>query len=560
MRIALLTCAYSDVIERIERIIEPDNFLVIDFSTDHVVLRACRNMHIMHIQFSSWKQIEKHLSDFDLLVSYKLNKIIPMDIICRLKFGGINIHPSLLPKYPGLNPWFQMYYNMDLNAGVTIHKITERPDSGNIIAQHSFRIEPGLPLPVAIRNADNIAANLITDVIANRLFLNPGTKQDTKERYSSGTVDLNSLRQLPVERLWHILRGFPELISMLYPELPHKYFEVGEYTKQSVSETQTGILDRGNKRKWIACNDGTISLWDFSDIPMTQDYIDAVAARDFIDDRLKNALFEKSYDGSLSFVQGREAIVFPANICDERVAVRFPRNIPLAHICEYIARLETVHKHLRQHDITHFAEFEVLPNAVRLSKGIFPALVMKWYSGETLMAYLRRNLYDNRRIALLLRQFKTVCSINHKKGIIHGDIHSANIIIEKQGTISILDIDGIWISALGLMRDNGGNRNWQHPLRLANRYITSNVDYFAEIIACATIYVAMYAPDVFARYSDEDSLFHENDYISPNDSCLLSALSKNPKSEYVATLITQMSHVRSLDEIPKVETIKLFKI
>lgn len=293
MRIALLTCAYSAVVEYIGRIIEPNDFVVVDFSADNVLADACRNMHIMQIKFSSWKQIEEHLPGFDLLVSYKLNKIIPIDIVCRFRFGGINIHPSVLPKYPGLNPWFQMYYNMDLDAGVTIHKIAERPDSGNIITQQSFRIEQGLPLPVAIKKADDIAARLVTDVIVNRLFLNLGTEQDIKDGHSCGTIDLNSLKRMPVEHLWHILRGFPELISKLYPELPHKYFEVREYTRQPVSETLTGILDRGGKKRWIACNDGIISLWDFSDIPMTQDYIDAVAAHDFVEVRLSKASFEK---------------------------------------------------------------------------------------------------------------------------------------------------------------------------------------------------------------------------------------------------------------------------
>lgn len=266
MRIALLTCTYSAVVEYIGRIIEPNDFVVVDFSADNVLADACRNMHIMQIKFSSWKQIEEHLPGFDLLVSYRLNKIIPIDIVCRFRFGGINIHPSLLPKYPGLNPWFHMYYNMDLDAGVTIHKIAERPDSGNIITQQSFRIEQGLPLPVAIKKADDIAARLVTDVIVNRLFLNLGTEQDIKDGHSCGTIDLNSLKRMPVERLWHILRGFPELISKLYPELPHKYFEVGEYIRQPVSETLTGILERGGKKRWIACNDGIISLWDFSDI------------------------------------------------------------------------------------------------------------------------------------------------------------------------------------------------------------------------------------------------------------------------------------------------------
>jgi len=560
MKIALLTCAYSVVVEQLAHITEPDDFAIVDFSRDGVLADACGNMHITHVMFATWEQVKEELPDFDLLVSYKLNRIIPMGIVGRFTFGGVNIHPSLLPRYPGATPWFQMYYNMDLDAGVTVHRIAEKPDSGNIIARQSFRMEPGQPLPVAIKSADNIAAHLITDVILNRLFLNSGTKQPSANGHSNGIIELDSMKRLPVERLWHILRGFPSLISTLYPELPHKYFEVGEYSRQPMPLADSKVMDRDDKGRWIACNDGIISLWDFSEIPMTQDYIDAITACQFMEARLQKATFEKNNDGSLSFVQGREAIVFPADIDGKKVAIRFPRNMAAAQIRAYTTRLKTVYSHLQRHGITHFAEFDILPQAVRLPKGVFPALIMKWHSGETLMSYLRRNLRDRNQLESLLSHFIAICCINHRTGTAHGDIHSGNIIIGSQGSISILDIDGIWTSELGQIKDNGGNRHWQHPIRVHNKYITDKVDNFSEIIVCATIYVAMFAPNVFERYADGDCLFHENDYMTPDDSSLLSELTHTSECKPLSTLIFQLSQERSLDEIPTVETIKLFRI
>lgn len=560
MKIALLTCAYSVVVERLARLTEPGDFAVVDFSRDGALADACGNMHITHVTFATWEQVREELPDFDLLVSYKLNRIIPMDIVGRFTFGGINIHPSLLPRYPGANPWFQMYCHMDLDAGVTVHRIAGKPDSGNIIAQKSFRMEPGQPLPVAIKSADNIAAHLITDVLLNRRFLNPGTEQPSANGHSDDIIELDSLKRLPVERLWHILRGFPSLISTLYPELPHKYFEVGEYSRQPMSLADSKVMDRGDKGRWIACHDGIISLWDFSEIPMTQDYIDAIAAGQFMEAGLQKATFERNNDGSLSFVQGREATVFPASIDGRKVAIRFPRNMAAAQIGAYITRLKTVHSHLRRHGITHFAGFDILPRAVRLPKGVFPAILMKWHSGETLMSYLRRNLRDRSRLESLSGHFIAVCRINHRTGTVHGDIHSGNIIIGGQGSISILDIDGIWTPELGRTKDNGGNRNWQHPIRVQNKYITDKVDNFSEIIVCATIYVAMFAPDVFERYADRDCLFHENDYMAPDDSSLLSELAHVSECKPLVTLISRLSRERSLDEIPTVETIKLFSI
>lgn len=561
MKIALLTCAYSAVVEHLCRITGSDNLAIVDFTKDCTLADGCRNMHITHVRFTTWTQVGAELSGFDLLVSYKLSRIIPMNIVEQFKFGGINIHPSLLPKYPGLNPWFRMYYDMDLDAGVTIHKITAKPDAGNIIARQPFRIEPGQPLPVAMRHADNIAACLLTDAIHNRLFLHSGTKQQSVKHFSVTPIKLESVKQLSVERLWHVLRGFPSLIPILYPELPHKYFEVGEYSRQPASNSVSGIADRGEKGRWIVCHDGIISLWDFSKIPMTQDYLDAVTARDFTDMRLSEASFKKNNDGSLSFIQGREAIVFRADIGNEEVAIRFPRNMSLRQIDEYTIRLKIMHRHLRQHGITHFVTFKVLPRAIELQKGVFPALIMKWCMGKNLMTYLKYSLHDKHSLASLLRHFITICIVNHHTGTVHGDIHSGNIIVDKQGNISILDIDRIWTAVFGQMKDNGGNRNWQHPARAQNKYITNRVDYFSEIIVCATIYVAMFAPDVFKQYSDDGSLFHEKDYLLPGIfSPLLSILNRIPRCEPIATLISGLCEIHTLDEIPTVETIKLFQI
>lgn len=263
MKIALLTRAYSGTVEHLSHITERNDLTIVDFSKDSTLSNACMKMRIKHIPFTSWEQLEKELQMVDLLISYKLNKIIPMNIVNKFRFGGVNIHPSLLPKYPGPNPWFRMYYNMDLKAGVTIHKITEIPDSGNIIAWESFCIEPGMPLPIAQKIADDIASRLITCVINNHLFLNSGKKQETIDHSLDDTIELELIKQFPVERLCHLLRGFPSLIYTLYPELPHRYFEVGEYIRQKGYKSETDIINRDDTW-WIVCNDGIISLCDFS--------------------------------------------------------------------------------------------------------------------------------------------------------------------------------------------------------------------------------------------------------------------------------------------------------
>lgn len=468
MRIALLTQVYSAIVSALCDIISPQNLVIVDFSKDDALIDFCLKNRIKHIRFDSWRQIISELSGLDLIVSYKLNKIIPIELLSRIRYGGLNIHPSLLPKYRGSNPWFQMYYNMETDGGVTIHRLSEVPDSGNIIIHRPFRIEPGQPLPSAIKTADSLACDLITEVIDKELYLGSGVKQDFVNEHIDDNIDLNLLKDLPVHRLWHVLRGFPSLIHTLYPSLPHEYFEVGEYIQETIAG-EVGSIRANEKGQWIVCNDGLISLFDFSQIPMTRDYMKAIESAYFADTRLKQVSFELNKDGSLNFTQGREAIVFPAIMEGDKVAVRFIRNLTSEQIPAYVKRQEKLLSLFRQNGLIHFPDYEVVRDAIKLPKGFFPAIIMKWAQGLNLIPFLKHNIHKKQLLIALLSEFIKCCRRNHIAGIAHGDLHSGNIIVDKYGQFHIIDIDKTWHPLFGQVRDSSGNCNYQHPIRKFNK-------------------------------------------------------------------------------------------
>ena len=99
-----------------------------------------------NINYKNKKKAEKNI-----LVELKKNKI---DLICLAgfmkilsnnfikKFEGkiINIHPSLLPKYKGLNTHERAINNKEKYSGCTVHYVNSRLDSGKIILQKKVRI------------------------------------------------------------------------------------------------------------------------------------------------------------------------------------------------------------------------------------------------------------------------------------------------------------------------------------------------------------------------------------------------------------------------------------
>ena len=90
----------------------------------------------------SEKQIIKLLSKFkiDLICLAGFMRVISKKFIKKFKKPILNIHPSLLPKYKGLNTHKKVLKNNEKFSGATVHLITPKLDSGRIILQKKVRI------------------------------------------------------------------------------------------------------------------------------------------------------------------------------------------------------------------------------------------------------------------------------------------------------------------------------------------------------------------------------------------------------------------------------------
>ena len=68
-------------------------------------------------------------------------KILPKKFIKKFSGKIVNIHPSLLPKYKGLNTHQKALKNNDKYSGCTVHYVTDKVDSGKIILQKKVKIK-----------------------------------------------------------------------------------------------------------------------------------------------------------------------------------------------------------------------------------------------------------------------------------------------------------------------------------------------------------------------------------------------------------------------------------
>ncbi len=88
------------------------------------------------------ENFQSQISNFkpDLFVVASFGKIIPKFILNIPKFGSLNVHPSLLPKYRGPSPIQQAILNGDSETGITIIKMDEEVDHGPIIYQDTLEL------------------------------------------------------------------------------------------------------------------------------------------------------------------------------------------------------------------------------------------------------------------------------------------------------------------------------------------------------------------------------------------------------------------------------------
>lgn len=111
--------------------------------------------------------LERHEADF--LVLARFMKILSPNFVWRYKNKIINIHPSLLPSFPGPQAYRQAYEHGVKIVGVTAHFVSMHLDEGPIIAQDSFRVRPRMTLKEMVAAGQMLEAGVLLKAV--KLYL-----------------------------------------------------------------------------------------------------------------------------------------------------------------------------------------------------------------------------------------------------------------------------------------------------------------------------------------------------------------------------------------------------
>lgn len=101
----------------------------------------------------------------DVILSFHFDQIFTLETLSLARLGGVNIHPSLLPRHRGPIPAFWALQEGPGATGVSIHRIAARIDAGEVLAQRAHALPSGISASTAARLLHEAALPMIDDVL-----------------------------------------------------------------------------------------------------------------------------------------------------------------------------------------------------------------------------------------------------------------------------------------------------------------------------------------------------------------------------------------------------------
>ena len=202
--------------------------------------------------------------DIFVVVAYK---ILPKDIINIPKYGSLNLHASLLPKYRGAGPIQWALMNGDKTTGVTIFQIKPKVDTGDILMQKEVDIIEDDNMLSLGKRLCMLGANMIIDVLNNIEINNRviGLSQNSKLATPAPKIrkDMTIINwNWKSQKIHNWIRGLSPYpgMSTIYDGKRLRIFKTS--FQSSVIMDPGTIIEAQNDRLLIATGGGVLRIYE----------------------------------------------------------------------------------------------------------------------------------------------------------------------------------------------------------------------------------------------------------------------------------------------------------
>ena len=169
----------------------------------------------------------------------------------------------------------------------------------------------------------------------------------------------------------------------------------------------------------------------------------------------------------------------------------------------------------------------------------FPVLLMDWIEGETMETYIAANYTDTHAMAMLCYRFCKMAAWLRSQSFAHGDIKPDNIMVRPDGTLTLVDYDGMFVPAMkGQKSPTVGTKDFSHPLRTIDDF-DETIDDFALASIALSLKAISLNPSLLQTYGASDRLlFSAADYLDLSKSNTFTALQGLLADEEAITLMS----------------------
>ena len=169
----------------------------------------------------------------------------------------------------------------------------------------------------------------------------------------------------------------------------------------------------------------------------------------------------------------------------------------------------------------------------------FPVLLMDWIEGETMETYIADHYMDNYAMSMLCYRFCKMAAWLRSQPFAHGDIKPDNIMVRSDGTLTLVDYDGMFVPAMkGQKSPTIGTKDFSHPLRTIDDF-DETIDDFALASMALSLKAISLNPSLLDEYGASDRLlFSAADYLDLSKSKTMTALQGLLSDEETKTLLS----------------------
>ncbi len=154
-----------------------------------------------------------------------------------------------------------------------------------------------------------------------------------------------------------------------------------------------------------------------------------------------------------------------------------------------------------------YLEKELYVDTTQTEDTEFPVLLMDWVEGKTLEKYIKDNAEEKYLLEMLTFQFCKLATWLLSQSFAHGDLKPDNILVKKDGSIVLVDYDGMFVPSMkGQRARELGSPGFRHPLRSEDKF-DEHVDDFSIALIAMALKAFSIKPELLSEYCNNDTMF-----------------------------------------------------